>query len=61
MVLRAFMYSIKGVLIDSGITLVLGRNLSESGLGVPSVWMKMVRRCWGATVVLEVAHCCCWL
>lgn len=57
MVLRAFMYSMKGVLIDSGMTLVLGRNLSESGLGVFSVWMKMVRRCWGARLVLGTHDC----
>lgn len=60
MVLRAFMYSMKGVLMVSGITLVLGRNLSESGLGVFSVWMKIVRRCcWGANG-LRTLHDC-WL
>lgn len=44
MVLRGLRYSMKGVGRFSGSTRWLGRNLIASGFGVPSVWMKMVRR-----------------
>lgn len=44
MVLRGLRYSMKGVGRFSGRMRWLGRNLSASGLGVPSVWMKIVRR-----------------
>jgi hypothetical protein len=37
------MYSMNGVDRPSGSTRWLGRNLSASGLGVFSVWMKIVR------------------
>jgi len=48
MVERGVRYSMKGVDTFSGRTRWLGRNLRASGLGVFSVWMKIVRRC-----------CCC--
>jgi hypothetical protein len=44
MVERGERYSMKGVARPSGRTRWLGRNLRASGLGVFSVWMKMVRR-----------------
>lgn len=44
MVLRGFRYSMKGVGRFSGRMRWLGRNFSASGLGVPSVWMNIVRR-----------------
>jgi hypothetical protein len=40
---RGFRYSINGVLILSGTMRWLGKNLRASGLGVFSVWMKIVR------------------
>jgi hypothetical protein len=46
MVLRGDMYSMKGVVRVAGRTRWLGRNLRASGLGVGSVWMKIVRCCW---------------
>lgn len=44
MVLRGLRYSINGVGRFSGRMRWLGRNFSASGFGVPSVWMKIVRR-----------------
>ena len=43
MVERGVRYSMKGVDISAGRTRWFGRNLSASGFGVFSVWMKMVR------------------
>lgn len=44
MVLRGLRYSMNGVGRFSGRIRWLGRNFNASALGVPSVWMKIVRR-----------------
>lgn len=41
--LRALRYSMNGMPSSGGITGWFGRNLSASGFGVLSVWMKMLR------------------
>lgn len=43
MVLRALRYSMNGMPSSGGITVWFGRNLSASGFGVLSVWMKRLR------------------
>jgi hypothetical protein len=40
---RGFKYSINGVDMSGGMMRWFGRNLSASGFGVLSVWMKIVR------------------
>ena len=48
MVERGLRYSMKGAEMFSGRTRWLGMNLRASGLGVFSVWMKIVRMPWMA-------------